>query len=211
MRPSPRARTASWAFLKDLRDSGGKFAPTPVELTPQRSKDRLPQVTVESRDGSEASLRELVFHDAPHSHRAALIGVISRAYGQRMLSAWMEPFIRMHCVRSDDDAPDRSMPASPARALQLNVVESATARFVPGFKRMLRNRASCPSGAEPFFCFKQPQEAASELGLANPLSAAMLLVDSDCYIRWKASGFPRDEEIERMHKCVQMLTENETQ
>lgn len=210
---SRATRTASWAFIKDLRETGGKTAPTPHELLPQSNDHAVPHVDVECQDGRQLRLRDAlrVTSNSGSSTTpiASMIGVISRSYGQTMVSQWLAPFLATFCHASGEDSKGIEVSADceqpKAQALQLSIVESTSAHFIPGFKRLLRHRAPCVKGAVPLFCFNKPQQAAEQLGLANPLSTAMLLVDSDGYIRWRASGAPSDDELQRMHKCAARL------
>lgn len=195
--------------FKELRDTQGKMFESSAQLTPPSHAPPFPPIYANAPDGSISPVIPFtaVGGQVEAIYQITLVCIGLRAGCQPMLEQWAAPFTHQ---------PPPPSPAFPSSLslVELSIVDSKVMSIWPFKSLLLRESrtAKRPGYAmhpKILTYFGDSDEIRRRLGLANKLTGYVFLVDGKGRIRWQASGFPTQEEIDRLILFTQQIASPE--
>jgi len=174
--------------MKEMINLNGKLFSAPTKLLPSMEDSfRLsPTFSLKALDGQRRNLMDLA-----SSHNATFVTVSCSSFADPMVESFRKPYLEQQ---------------PSAGLLDLRPIPSRLKAFLwsNGIKRAARREI--PDHLHPaYFVYRGGQELRGMLGLPNLYGGYVCLLDRDGVLRWRASGFATDSELELLFKCIDDL------
>jgi ATPase complex subunit ATP10 len=164
-------RPNMFAEFKQLNDTDGKVAVGPDELVDVGKAKLVPSLALESLDGQQADLKDLVT-----SGKVSLVLTSFKNFGLNMLPAWREAF-------SAAFPPDKHR--NNVQVLSVNIIEDWYMKLVQSsIRRGLKEATPAELHATTFARFGRCDDFRTPMDLNNSFVGYAHLVDGKGRIRW---------------------------